>query len=74
MDIKSRLQNKAFILSVISFIVLLVKTFTNYELPSNFDVIVNAALSILSALGILIDPTTPGITDGVKSTDTTENK
>ena len=63
MDIKSRLRNKTFVLSVIGFIVLLLKTFTKYELPSNFDVIVTTGLSILTALGILIDPSTPGIND-----------
>ena len=63
MDIKSRLRNKPFVLCVIGFVVLLVKTFTNYELPSNFDTIVNTALYILTALGILIDPSTPGIGD-----------
>ena len=63
MDIKSRLRNKTFVLSVIGFVVLLLKTFTKYELPSNFDIIVNTALGILTALVILIDPSTPGISD-----------
>jgi phi LC3 family holin len=63
MNIKSRLKNKAFILSCVGFVVLLIKTFTNYELPNNFDIIVNTGLSILTALGIVIDPTTEGITD-----------
>jgi uncharacterized membrane protein len=63
MKIKERLRNKAFILSIIAFVVLMVKTFTNYELPSNFDTLVNMALSILVGLGIVIDPSTDGITD-----------
>lgn len=63
MDIKSRLRNKAFILSVIAFIVLLVKTFTNYQLPDNFDTLVNMFLSILTAMGIVIDPSSPGLAD-----------
>lgn len=63
MDIKSRLRNRTFILSVIGFGVLLLKTFTKYELPSNFDTIVNTGLAILTTLGIVIDPSTPGISD-----------
>jgi phi LC3 family holin len=63
MDIKSRLRNKAFILSVVAFVVLMVKTFTNYQLPDNFDTLVNTALSILTALGIVIDPSSPGLKD-----------
>jgi phi LC3 family holin len=64
LDIKSRLRNKAFILSVVAFIVLIVKTFTKFELPDNFDFIVNSALTILTGLGVIIDPTTSGVTDG----------
>lgn len=63
MDIKSRLQNKLFVTSLIAFIVLLIKTFTKIELPENLDVLVNMGLSLLSMLGIIIDPTTPGIKD-----------
>lgn len=63
-DIRSRLRNKTFILSVIAFIVLIIKNFTNYQLPENFDVLVNTALTILTGLGVVIDPTTPGIKDG----------
>lgn len=63
MDIKSRLRNRPFIVSVIGFGVLLYRTFTKHELPSNFDLIVNTGLGILTTLGILIDPSTPGIRD-----------
>lgn len=63
MDIKSRLRNKAFILSVIAFIVLLIKTFTNIQIPDNLDIVVNAGISILIGLGIIIDPSSPGISD-----------
>lgn len=62
-DWKARLRNKAFIVSAISFVVLVVKTFTNAKFPDNFDIIVNMGLSILVGLGVVIDPTTSGITD-----------
>ena len=63
MDIKARLRNKAFLLSLVAFIVLVIKTFTKIELPDNFDVLVNMLLTILIGVGIVIDPTTAGITD-----------
>ncbi|AGK95986.1 phage holin [Clostridium pasteurianum] len=63
MDIKSRLRNKTFILCIIAFIVLVIKTFTNIQIPDNFDTVVNMALSILIGLGIIIDPCSPGISD-----------
>jgi uncharacterized membrane protein len=58
MDLKSRLRNKAFIFSVIGFVMLLIKTFTNYQLPEDIDILVNTGLSILVGAGILNDPTT----------------
>jgi len=57
------LRNKAFLLSLVAFIVLMIKSFTGYELPSNFDLLVDTALTLLSALGIIIDPSTPNIKD-----------
>ncbi|MHC1682835.1 MAG: phage holin [Clostridiaceae bacterium] len=63
MNLKTRLRNKAFVVSLISFIVLMTKTFIKYEFPENFELIINTFLSLLTMLGILIDPTTPGISD-----------
>ena len=62
-DIKSRLRNKTFILSIIAFGVYVVKSFTKVEIPSEFEVAVNMGLGILIGLGIVIDPSTPGISD-----------
>lgn len=62
-DMKARLKNKAFWVSVIAFVVLVIKTFTKYELPSNFDTLVNMGLGILTGMGIIIDPTTSGLAD-----------
>jgi phi LC3 family holin len=61
--LKQRLRNKAFILSCIGFAALVYKTATGAELPASFDTLVNVGLTMLTGLGILIDPTTPGITD-----------
>jgi len=68
MNIQLRLRNKAFILSAVAFIVLMIKSFTNYQLPDNFDMLVNTALTLLSAMGIVLDPTTPSIGDKVSET------
>ena len=58
-----RLRNKYFVASVISFAVLVYKTATGTELPANINTIINVGLTALTALGIVIDPTTPGISD-----------
>jgi len=63
MDIKARLRNKAFLLSLVAFLVLVIKTFTKIELPANFDTLVDMLLTILVGLGVVINPLTEGITD-----------
>lgn len=63
MDIKSRLRNKTFIVSMIAFLVMLIKNYTNIKLPEDFDIMVNMVLSMLVGLGIIIDPTTEGVGD-----------
>lgn len=63
MSIKQRLRNKAFIAACVSFGVLVIKTCTNIKLPDGIDVVVNTGLSLLVGVGVLIDPTTPGVTD-----------
>jgi uncharacterized membrane protein len=63
LQIKERLRNKLWVASLISFIILLAKTFNLFEVPSNIDTLVDLFLSILSGAGILIDPLTPGFKD-----------
>lgn len=53
----NKFRNKTFLLSMIAFIVLVIKTFTSYELPGNFDALVDAGLAILTGLGIVNDTT-----------------
>ncbi|OOM75654.1 bacteriophage holin [Clostridium puniceum] len=64
LDLKSRLRNKTFILSMLGAIVLLIQQlgFKNL-IPSNWVDIVNTVLSILVMLGIVIDTSTPGVSD-----------
>jgi|WetSurMetagenome_2_1015567.scaffolds.fasta_scaffold29138_1 phi LC3 family holin len=67
---KDRFKNKVFILSLVSAIILLAQLALK---PLGISVnepyimsIVNGVLGILMILGIIIDPTTPGITDNLK--------
>jgi uncharacterized membrane protein len=59
----NRLKNKAFWLSLAAFIALMAKTFNLFEIPANYDELVNTGLGLLVMGGILIDPSTPGIKD-----------
>jgi phi LC3 family holin len=64
-QIIKRLRNKAFLVSILAAILLLIRqTRFNDLLPGNIDEIVNSILAILSIAGVIIDPSTPGLTDG----------
>ncbi|MDO6355261.1 phage holin [Caloramator sp. CAR-1] len=63
MNWKARLRNKAFWVSLAAFVAMMAKQFGWFEVPPNYEEIVNSALGLLVMLGIIIDPTTPGIKD-----------
>ena len=62
-DWKARLRSKAFWVSMVSLIVLLIKQLGFIEVPSNWNEVLTTVLSILSAMGIIVDTSTPGISD-----------
>lgn len=75
MNIKNRLKNKTFIVSTLAIIVGFV-----YQILGQFDVvapisqnevvnIINIIFTMLVALGVMVDPTTQGITDKPKETE-----
>lgn len=66
LDLKSRFRNKAFLLSFIGAIVLLIQQlgFKNI-IPSNYVDVVNSILTILAMVGIVVDTSTSGISDKV---------
>lgn len=64
MKIKERLNNKVFIVAVISFIVMVAKQFNLFTVPDNWEQLLDMLLNILIMAGIIINPTTPGIKDG----------
>lgn len=61
---KERLTNKAFWVSLSSAILLLLQQLGLNIFPENSLEIVNTVLLIFTILGVIIDPTTSGMTDG----------
>lgn len=64
MNLKKRFRNKTFIIALVSAMVLLTQQLGFDLFPANWADIMNTLLVILTLLGVVIDPTTPGITDG----------
>lgn len=62
-DWKARLRNKAFWVSLTSAIILLMQQMNINIFPDNIKDIINTILVIATVLGIIIDPSTPGISD-----------
>lgn len=75
-NLKSRFRNKAFLLSMIGAIVLLIQQLGFKEIiPSNYADVVNSILTILTMVGIVIDTSTRGLSDqGVATTETTGSR
>lgn len=61
---KERLTNKTFWVSLSSAILLLLQQLGLNIFPENSLEIVNTVLLIFTILGVIIDPTTSGMTDG----------
>lgn len=62
-QILKRLRNKAFAVALASAIVLLAQQLGLKIFPDNIGDIVNTILAILTIMGVIVDPTTPGVTD-----------
>lgn len=58
-----RLRNKAFWLSLVSAIILLAQQLGLTFVPDNALEITNTILLIMTILGVIVDPTTDGLTD-----------
>lgn len=71
MDWKTRIKNKTFWLALVPAILLLAQTILTpfgYHwdfgvLNDQFAAMINAAFGLLTILGVVVDPTTTGITD-----------
>lgn len=63
MDLKTRFKNKTFILAFVSALMLIAQECGLHFIPGAILDLVNSFLALFVLLGIVIDPTTPGITD-----------
>jgi phi LC3 family holin len=71
MDFSKRISNPAFCVSLIGAIIVLLKmcgldVLANF-IPKNYADIITQFFAILSLLGIVVDPSTPGISDKINS-------
>jgi phi LC3 family holin len=69
MKIKERLRNKAFLVSLFSAVLLLCQQLGLNVFPANVEDIFNTVLVILTIVGVVIDPSTPGVYDKINPPD-----
>ena len=60
-NLKQQIKNKYFWLSIVSLVVLTAQQFNLDIIPDNFQDYVNSVLTILVAMGILTNNSTPGL-------------
>lgn len=65
-DLKARFKNKIFLLTMTSSLVLLTQQLGFNIFPENWEAIANTILTILTGFGIVIDTSTPGVSDSTK--------
>jgi len=70
-DWKKRFTNKTFLIAIAIAIVLLSQQLGLNIFPSNWGEILNTILTIFILLGIVIDPSTTGISDSKESNSKT---
>lgn len=76
-DFQARLRNKVFWVAMISAVALLIQQLGFNILLSNYSGTVNSVLTILTMIGIIVDTSTPGISDKtitIEKSDSKENK
>ena len=62
-----RLRNKTFWLTLVPLLVLLTQQIGLNWVPENWESIFGTLMAILTVVGIINDPTTPGITDSAQA-------
>ncbi len=75
-NLKARLENKTFWVSLVSAVVLLMQQCglnASKFIPSNYVDIINSVFAILTILGIVIDTSTPGVNDKVTILNDTQS-
>jgi len=63
MDWKARLRNKTFIVSVVAFVFMILKSIFDITPTPELNMIIDSALAILIGLGVIINPVTKGVVD-----------
>ena len=63
MNLKARMKNKYFWAAAVAIVVAVIKQFNPNIIPTGYEVTVNVVLTSLVTMGVLLDPTTNGITD-----------
>lgn len=63
LDFKKRVRNQFFWIALFSFIALTGQVFDIYQVPQGWESWTNAVLVLLTAMGVIIDPTSDGIGD-----------
>lgn len=71
---KARFRNKTFLIALASAIVLLSQQLGLNIFPNNWADILNTILTIFILLGIVIDPSTAGISDSKESISKTSQE
>jgi phi LC3 family holin len=62
-DWKKRLRSKQFVIALCAFIALTGKVWGLYEVPEGWTVWVDLLLTVLTLMGVVIDPSTDGFSD-----------
>jgi phi LC3 family holin len=71
-DLKKRMKNKFFWVAIGSAVVLILQTFgldiSKIPVVGNYEEVINTIFAVLTALGVAVDTSTPGVgdSDGVR--------
>lgn len=63
MNLKSRMKNKYFWVALVALVVAVIKQFNPNLIPEGYETTVNIILTSLVTMGILLDPSSPGLGD-----------
>jgi len=63
LNVKARFRNKPFLVTFISSMVLFVQLLGFDIFPANFAELINVGLGLLTMAGVILDPSTDGISD-----------
>lgn len=69
-DWSSRFRNKQFLAAIVSLAILIIKNTMGYDfLPPDIDLFADLILTLVTAMGVVVDPTTGGWSDEIETSD-----